>query len=432
LPARARRRYTGDGSIEPRRCPIRALPTAVLAVVLAAASSATAAPPGIAGSKSPACPQLANRLARLELRRPSSPSAARRLRRMRRRVADRCVAMNEIQVLGSHNSFHVQPAPDLFALLLAFSPEFFAIEYTHVPLDEQFETQGIRQIELDVFADPNGGLYARRGALIALGRDPNTGIPELLAPGLKVLHIQDVDFETTCLTFVECLRTVKRWSDDHPDHLPIMILVEAKQDPIPDPGFGFAVPIPFGPAELAAIDEEIRSVFPPQRLVTPDDVRRGRPTLEEAVLTLGWPRLGAVRGRVMFALDNGGTVKANYLAGNPTLEGRVLFTDGDPGDPDAAFIKLNDAIGGASVIPDLVQAGYVVRTRADADTVEARTGDVTTRDAALQGGAQWVSTDYPVPDPDFGTGYFVDIPGGNVARCNPINAPIGCRSSALE
>jgi hypothetical protein len=37
-----------------------------------------------------------------------------------------------------------------------------------------------------------------------------------------------------------------------------------------------------------------------------------------------------------------------------------------------------------------------------------------------------------VPDPDFATGYFVAIPGGNVARCNPVNAPIGCRSSALE
>jgi hypothetical protein len=357
----------------------------------------------------------------------------RRRDRLRRRIADRCVALNEIQVLGSHNSFHIEPAPDLFAILTAFSAEFFAIEYTHIPLAEQFETQGIRQIELDVFADPNGGLYARRGGLIVLGQDPNTGIPELLEPGLKVLHIQDVDFETTCLTFVDCLRTVKAWSDDHSDHLPIMILVEAKQDPIIDPlMLGFAIPIPFGPAELDTIDAEIRSVFPPRQLITPDDVRRGRATLEEAVLTLGWPRLGAVRGRVMFALDNGGGVKADYLAGHPTLEGRVLFTDGDPGDPDAAFLKLNDAIGGASVIPDLVQAGYVIRTRADADTAEARAGDVTTRNAALQGGAQWVSTDYPVPDPDFGTGYFVAIPGGNVARCNPINAPVGCRAAALE
>ncbi|TMB59329.1 MAG: hypothetical protein E6J56_00480 [Deltaproteobacteria bacterium] len=32
--------------------------------------------------------------------------------------------------------------------------------------------------------------------------------------------------------------------------------------------------------------------------MTPDDVRHGRATLEEAVRTIGWPRLGRARGRV--------------------------------------------------------------------------------------------------------------------------------------
>jgi hypothetical protein len=67
-----------------------------------------------------------------------------------------------------------------------------------------------------------------------------------------------------------------------------------------------------------------------------------------------------------------------------------------------------------------------VRTRADADTVQARTGDTTMRDAAITSGAQFVSTDYPVPDPRFGTGYMVEIPGGMPARCNPISAPAEC------
>ena len=30
--------------------------------------------------------------------------------------------------------------------------------------------------------------------------------PELVGPGLKVLHVPDVDFETTCLTFVRWRR----------------------------------------------------------------------------------------------------------------------------------------------------------------------------------------------------------------------------------
>ena len=73
-----------------------------------------------------------------------------------------------------------------------------------------------------------------------------------------------------------------------------------------------------------------------------------------------------------------------------------------------------------------------MRTRADADTMEARSGDTARRDAALASGAQFVSTDYPVPNPGFGTGYAVAIPGGMPGRCNPVNAPAGCRTVAIE
>ena len=73
----------------------------------------------------------------------------------------------------------------------------------------------------------------------------------------------------------------------------------------------------------------------------------------------------------------------------------------------------------------------LVRTRADADTVQARSNDTTMRDAALAGGAQFVSTDYEVPDPRFGP-YVVRIPGGTPARCNPVTAPPGCRSTDVE
>jgi hypothetical protein len=107
-----------------------------------------------------------------------------------------------------------------------------------------------------------------------------------------------------------------------------------------------------------------------------------------------------------------------------------MFTDSVPGAQEAAFVKKNDPF--AADIPDLVAAGYVVRTRADGDTVEARSGDTGPRDAAIASGAQWVSTDYPVENPDFGTGYVGRDPGGAPARCNPINAPPGCRAAGLE
>ncbi len=92
---------------------------------------------------------------------------------------------------------------------------------------------------------------------------------------------------------------------------------------------------------------------------------------------------------------------------------------------------MTDPIADQDYIRQLVAAGYIVRTRADADTLEARSGDTVRRDAALASGAQFVSTGYPEPDPDL-SGYFVEIEGGTNAHCNPVLSPPGCDSSALE
>ncbi len=350
-------------------------------------------------------------------------------------TADNCLRLNHVQVLGTHNSYHVEPRPALLAALEAFDPQVAAsVEYTHRPLDEQLGLLGIRQVELDVFADPDGGLFKLPLGPILVQGFPDPIKPELLAPGLKVLHIQDIDFETTCLTFVSCLDTIKAWSDANPSHLPLMVLVEAKDDPINiGPPLPWAVPVPFGAQELDGIDAEIRSVFPDDQLITPDDVRGDRATLEQAVLKDGWPTLNESRGRLLFALDNTDQKRDLYLAGHPSLAGRVMFTSSPPGSPESAFVKVNDPLADQDYIHQLVAAGYIVRTRADANTVEARFGFTARRDAALASGAQFVSTDYPEPDPDPDfSGYFVEIAGGTNARCNPVLSPPGCDSSALE
>ena len=343
------------------------------------------------------------------------------------------VRLNEVQVLGSHNSYHIQPEQRILDVLELFEEGLgLSLEYTHIPLFDQFENQGIRQIELDVFADPLGGLYYQHRALTFFGEDPNSGTPELLQPGIKVLHTQDLDWKTTCLTLISCLQDVRSWSDANPEHLPIMILIEGKDDPIPDPVMlGFVIPIPIRAPELDDIDAEIRSVFPDEQMITPDDVRGERATLEEAVRRDGWPSLREARGRVIFALDNGGSIRDAYLAGHPSLAGRVMFASAQPPAPEAAFVKLNDPIGDLALIQSLVRDGFIIRTRADADTFDARLNDFSRQDAALRSGAQFVSSDYPVPDP-FDGNYIAEIPGGSPGRCNPINAPRKCRNDALE
>jgi hypothetical protein len=358
-------------------------------------------------------------------------------------VADNCMRLNHVQVLGTHNSYHIEPRPALLEFISGIDPVAAAsIEYTHRSLGEQFALLGVRQVELDVFADPSGGLYAMPLGQIVFPINPPNPDPikqELLAPGLKVLHVQDVDFETTCLTFISCLDALEVWSDANPGHLPVMVLVEAKDDPlilppgVLPPGLpGPVVPIPFSAAELDGIDAEIRSVFGADQLITPDDVRGERDTLEEAVLKDGWPTLNESRGRLLFAFDNTDEKRDLYVAGHPSLAGRVMFTSSPPGSPESAFVKVNDPLGNEEYIRHLVATGYIVRTRADADTFEARFGITARRDAAMVSGAQFVSTDYPEPDPDFLTGYFVEIAGDDLARCNPVISPPGCDSSTLE
>jgi hypothetical protein len=336
--------------------------------------------------------------------------------------------LNQIQVLGSHNSFHMIGDQAWLDLIGGFA---IVWGYDHPPLTEQFETQGIRQIELDVFYDPAGGLYASPYALRFVTNDPNARLLELEAPGFKVLHVQDVDYRSVCPTFVACLEEVKDWSDAHPWHMPMMILVEAKDDAFPDPEHRYVVPLPIGAAELDALDGEIRSVFPPERLITPDDVRGTHATLRDAIQTDGWPTLGESRGKVLFCLDNEGK-RGAYLQGHPSLQGRVMFTSSPADAPEAAFRKLNDPVGDFDEIQAAVAARLVVRTRADADTVEARNNDTGPRDMAIASGAQWVSTDYPVPDPRIGTPYMVEIPMGMPARCNPISAPANCTPLDIE
>ncbi|HZW31324.1 MAG TPA: phosphatidylinositol-specific phospholipase C1-like protein [Isosphaeraceae bacterium] len=343
--------------------------------------------------------------------------------------------LNQLQVIGTHNSYHIAPAPAMLELIGSTGRRRAeGLDYTHRPLAEQFSRLGIRQIELDVFADPKGGLFAEpslRKTLRNRGKDPGpdpNADGRLRKPGLKVLHVQDVDFRTHASTFVDALTQVRAWSRAHPRHVPILILVELKDEAI----FGLPTrPVEFGRAELDAVDAEILSVFDRAELVTPDQVRGRFATLPEAIRAQGWPALESVRGHVMFALDNEGPIRDLYLDGHPALRGRVMFATVAPSESAAAWFKINDPIRDFDRIQQLVRAGFLVRTRADADTRQARAHDGTQRDKALASGAQFVSTDYPEPDRRFSE-YCVRLPEGVVARANPVNGDPAWGRTDLE
>jgi hypothetical protein len=343
--------------------------------------------------------------------------------------------INQIQVIGSHNSYHAGFAPSAEKLWQSKNPEGFkGLEYRHQPLAEQFDS-GVRQIELDVFADSKGSLYAHpmgKSEIAAAHLPPDPPFdPDgvMNKPGFKVMHMQDIDYRSTCQPFVTCLKQVRAWSHAHPRHIPIFILVETKQQK-PRAPYQVTVPEPFTSATFDALDAEIRSVFPPEEIITPDDVRGHYDTLNEAVLAGAWPTLKSARGKIIFLMDQR-PVGPVYLEGHPSLRGRVLFTNAQPGEPDAAFIERND--GPAAEVETLVRQGYLVRTRTDADTKEARTDDTSRRDAMMASGAQILSTDYPAKEPARWPGhYVVTLPGDAIARPNPVNAPAARKNDSLQ
>ncbi len=333
------------------------------------------------------------------------------------------LALADIQAVGSHNSYKIAiPAPELALIAASDADAAAGLDYAHLPLTEQLDL-GMRQLELDLFHDPEGGRYAdpllprlTAGQDGARAFDP----APMRSPGFKTFHTQDIDVWSHCPVFIDCLREIEAWSDANPDHAPLLVLLNLKTGSIPVPGSTAA--LDFTPEAFDAMDAEILSVFEPDDLIVPDDVRGEAESLRAAVLAGGWPSLAQARGRIVFALDTGAANVETYLRGAGSLEGLPVFVNSLSEDADhAAYFTMNDPMAEADRIRAAVEAGFLVRTRSDANTVEARSGDTRRREAAFASGAQYVSTDYYLPRTEW-SDFAVRLPGGAAARCNPVRA----------
>ena len=329
--------------------------------------------------------------------------------------------LNQIQVIGSHNSYKQAIDPKLFKMLQKVdSAGMSKIDYEHLSLTEQLN-KGLLALEIDVYADTQGGKYAHpKGLDLAPGQPPYDAAGLMKEPGFKVLHIQDLDYRSNAPTFKLALQELRKWSAAHPAHHPVFITMNAKSEALSRPGF--TVPEPFTPAVFDALDKEILDNLGADKIITPDQVRGQYATLESAVLHRNWPTLRTAQGKFIFVLDEVGEKRATYIQGHPSLQGRVLFADAEPGTPEAAIHILNNAKQEQAAIRALVAKGYIIRTRADSDTQEARRNDESSFAAAEQSGAQIISTDYYVPSTHFPSPYTVSFAGGTYFRPNPVNA----------
>jgi hypothetical protein len=314
------------------------------------------------------------------------------------------IRLNQIRVLASHNSYKNYPDPKVLRFLSRFKKQLGAsndpiqLDYGHLPLSEQFDKYGVRGIEIDINYDPKGGLYSKRKLNLFIPeirqRVKDKGMKE---PGFKVLHIADVDYETNYLTFKDVLLELKKWSENHPNHTPLFVNIEAKAT---NPGdeskflrkLGFKKAIPFDSLAYEKLDQEIFSVLSQTNILSPSTLKGNYSSIQKRIQNENWPSLSECLGKIIFILEgNNEHIYHRYAYQHP------MFVYGNSTDENTAFVLRNDPIGHEKEILELTSK-FIVRTRSDAGTIEARNNDYRRFNAAWQSGAQIISTDYYMPN----------------------------------
>jgi hypothetical protein len=306
------------------------------------------------------------------------------------------IRLNEIQSIGTHNSYHILEGP----------PAHPAMDYQHAPLGEQLDA-GVRHFELDIH------------------REAGTG-------AILVYHVKSIDEASSCHDLRECLLQLRAWSDAHRDHHALVVILE------PTDAIGRLVAESGGdPADtgellwdghIAEIDAILTEAWP-DRLWTPKDLGRGGPVYAR-IEREGWPTVDETRGGLFVVINDTGAIRDEYRATVAENE-RAAFVFGAVGEPDVAFFKADNPRGDPDGMKAALEAGLILRTRADGDTEV----DPEETAAAFASGAQLVSTDYAIARDDGAhPGYRLPWPGTpeTPSRCNPVTARPECRDEDIE
>jgi hypothetical protein len=163
------------------------------------------------------------------------------------------IRLNQIQIIGTHNSYHLRPSKEILE-----SPRGASLDYSHAPLRVQLEA-GVRSFAIDIYQTEKD---------------------------FRVLHIPVRDEGTNCETLKECLGEITKWSDQHPEHIPLIVFIEVKnlKQPIGDL-------VPADRDGMGRLEAMLWKQLTSKKLLTPDDVRGDETTLEFAILNKGWTLL---------------------------------------------------------------------------------------------------------------------------------------------
>lgn len=295
---------------------------------------------------------------------------------------DATLRLNEIQMKGTHNSYHVRPEK-------YDSP---AWEYDMPSLTNQLDKNGVRAFELDVHWSYGD---------------------------FSVFH-WPYDPGTKCFWLRDCVGELKAWSEVHPGHAPLIVFLDLKYDLDGDNVMN----------HLWDLEGFFYDAWPREKIYTPDDFTGGYSDVHAALRSKGWPTLGEVRGKVLFVLLTGDDLAKRYANDDRGLQGRRMWvSSGDTGWRHAGFMAYDDLRKSSAWVRGAVSRGFMTRTRAD-DFPTMDTNFPERFQLALSTGAQLIMTDYPVPYAV--DGYDMTIPGGTPVRCNPLMARQECQPGLIE
>jgi hypothetical protein len=323
------------------------------------------------------------------------------------------IRLNDIRVLASHNSYKKKPDPKVLRFLSRFKKRLgedldpIQLDYGHERLTVQLDSFNVRGFEFDLAYDPNGGAYAKRRINYFIpGLKQKSKDARLYLPGIKLLHIADIDYETNYLTFKEALDELRNWSINNPNHIPLFVNLEIKRSS-PGDYSKFLNRIGFKKAPITdtsifeEIENEILTVFSDDSIIfKPQDLKGNYASIQERLAYEGWPRLNVCLGKIIFIID--GDIDGYYANAINRNEDCLMFIYSEPNDASCAFVIRNESVGNEEEINNLSNK-YFVRTRTDAGTIEARKKDYAKFKAAIESQAQIVSTDYYRPDKTIST-----------------------------
>ena len=279
------------------------------------------------------------------------------------------IKINEIAVIGTHNSYQLLATPQKRALenvrsVLSSGKKGGNRNFEMDTYTEQLE-QGVRNLEIDIETVDDGQNVS-----------------------FIVTHKPITDNVSSAYNFAKGLEEIALWSDNNPGHLPVYLLVEPKGDVdsvnnMKDFSLGYAL----------ELDKIIREVLG-DRLLTPELVKGDFGSLEEMRAADSWPTLKDASGKIIVLLHPC-DVTQEYIDTDPSVSSQAMFPMlrfEDIEKSYASFILDNEpenAVENNRITVD--EKKLMVRTRADnyPDFSEEKYGYT---DSC---GSHIITTDYP-------------------------------------